>query len=696
MRTSFGELRVELLADESASDGVQTPTLKTPSQLERSFSDRRFYRHDTPSQLRQRFIQIQVVDQRFKEPSWMHPNIGGEAQHMQGPEEELDAIRQEMERNKHQLSEWPATAIGGNDILSSVLFTAGLTTAKAGKFAPITQMMVVIVVYCFRWVFEEVMSAVPLNGGCYNALLNSSSKKVAAIAATFSILSYLATGVVCGVSAFNYVNYLMALPVVSCTVGMLLLFAVLCLFGIAESAFVALIFFVFHALTLTILCVFSVIYAVQHPSVFTDNMRTSIPDVAVLGHSISGNVLTAIFFGYGPALLSVTGFESSAQFVEEQAPGVFPKTLRNMWALSSLFNIAFAFLSLAVVPMDELILRKDVLLAYMGNISSGHWLELLVTIDAFVVLSGAVLTSYIGIVGLAQRLSIDRVLPRFLMIKNNWRNTNHFIIIAYFLVASSLVVALNGDTATLAGVFAFAFLGVMMSFAVGCIFLKVKREEIPREKTTSWMNASFCLLMVVLGFLSNGLGDPVSLGYFAAYFVAFGLVMWIMLGRVSILHCVLYITKRIMLYFRFRKTGNHAVTVRGNHGIIGSIAVAKTIEKIKKTPVIFFCKEGNLPKINEAISYVILNEQTYCLRLVHLLGKENDVPREFEDIVCLFDHIYPSIKIDFVSITGKFDPATIEWISRSMDIPTNMMFMRQPANEGTHNVAALGVRVITS
>lgn len=124
--------------------------------------------------------------------------------------------------------------------------------------------------------------------------------------------------------------------------------------------------------------------------------------------------------------------------------------------------------------------------------------------------------------------------------------------------------------------------------------------------------------------------------------------------------------------------------------------VAKAIERIKKTPVVFFCKAPNLPKINEAVAYVLQSEQTYCLCLVHVREQDVASPCEFEDIVGLFDHIYPLLKIDFVSVTGTFEPATVEWIAQSMGVPTNMMFMRQPASVAIHAVAALGVRVITN
>jgi hypothetical protein len=37
-------------------------------------------------------------------------------------------------------------------------------------------------------------------------------------------------------------------------------------------------------------------------------------------------------------MLGIGFFESSSNFVEEQEQGVFPKTLRNMWAIVSFFN----------------------------------------------------------------------------------------------------------------------------------------------------------------------------------------------------------------------------------------------------------------------------------------------------------------------------------------------------------------------
>ena len=53
--------------------------------------------------------------------------------------------------------------------------------------------------------YAETVSAIPVNGGTYNILLNTASKKVSSFVACLSVLSYTATAIV---SAFDSVVYL--------------------------------------------------------------------------------------------------------------------------------------------------------------------------------------------------------------------------------------------------------------------------------------------------------------------------------------------------------------------------------------------------------------------------------------------------------------------------------------------------------
>ena len=83
--------------------------------------------------------------------------------------------------------------------------------------------------------------------------------------------------------------------------------------------------------TLTIILLFGAYHIVTDPSVLMMNWQ--LPSQ----HSF----VYALFFGFSAALLGVSGFESSANFIEEQEEGVFPKTLRNMWLAVAVFVVTF-------------------------------------------------------------------------------------------------------------------------------------------------------------------------------------------------------------------------------------------------------------------------------------------------------------------------------------------------------------------
>ncbi len=113
-----------------------------------------------------------------------------------------------MSRNKKKLSQLAATAISGNDISSSCLYVSALAIVYSGQYAWIALLMVAAVLFLFRKVSGEVVGALPLNGGAYNALLNTTSKSMASMAATLTILSYMATAVISANEAMHYTHIL--------------------------------------------------------------------------------------------------------------------------------------------------------------------------------------------------------------------------------------------------------------------------------------------------------------------------------------------------------------------------------------------------------------------------------------------------------------------------------------------------------
>lgn len=269
-----------------------------------------------------------------------------------------------------------------------------------------------------------------------------------------------------------------------------------------------------------------------------DNWRQPLPPVTVAGTVREGTVATALFFGLCASLLGVSGFETSSQFVEEQAPGVFVKTLRNMWTAVAFFNPLLAFLSICVLPLSTL---RDpdntkTVLGQMGRVAGGEWLQYTVSIDAFVVLSGAVLTSYVGVTGLMRRMAMDRCLPQMLLHENAWRGTNHYIIFGYFFVSSSLFLILHGNIDSLSNIYTVSFLAVMALFAIGCMLLKYKRPTLPRDERSTWIGAIVGLVLVIAGIFGNLLLAANSVIYlFLLYFGLTTAAVVVMFQRLVVL-----------------------------------------------------------------------------------------------------------------------------------------------------------------
>ena len=82
-------------------------------------------------------------------------------------------------------------------------------------------------------------------------------------------------------------------------------------------------------------------------------------------------------------MLGVSGFESSANFVEEQQKGVFPKTLRNMWIVVSVINPLMAIFALALfaLPVLQGSEFQNTLLIKMGSHVGGNWVATLISLS---------------------------------------------------------------------------------------------------------------------------------------------------------------------------------------------------------------------------------------------------------------------------------------------------------------------------
>ncbi len=573
-----------------------------------------------------------------------------------------------------KLNELSATAISGNDISSSCLYVSALAIIYAGQYAWISLLMVGAVLFLFRKIYGEVVGALPLNGGAYNALLNTTRKSVASLAATLTLLSYMATAVISANEAVHYAHTIIPLlPIIISTIALLAAFMGLSIIGIGESSKVAVVIFIFHLVSLVLLSFFCGLYLFSHGfDVFTANFILPPKE---------GGIITALFFGFAAAMLGISGFESSANFVEEQDKGVFRKTLKNMWIVVIVFNPLMAFLALAIIPMSAVEQNQEALLSFMGTVSGGSWLSLLISIDASLVLSGAVLTAFIGVSGLVERMTLDRVLPPFLL-KKNKRGSPYRIAMAFFLLCVSILLITKGKLSALAGVYTIAFLSVMVLFGVGNILLKINRKNLPRPETSNWLSLFVAIAAVLIALIGNAMLNPAYLRVFFEYFIPAFLIVMIMLNRIPILKILLNIIKYI-----FEPIQNTVMNTNNS--------IQKSIDKINSQEFVFFTKGDDVETLNKVMLYIQKNENTRKLRIVTIYEKGRNPSKQLISDIKVLDREYPAIKIDFIRMEGIFEPELINKLSKDWKIPINFMFIGSPGDHFPYRIEQLGgVRLI--
>lgn len=573
-----------------------------------------------------------------------------------------------------KLKELPATAICGNDITSSCLYVSALAIIYSGQYAWIALLMVGAVLFLFRKIYGEVVGALPLNGGAYNALLNTTSKRTASLAACLTLLSYMATAVISASEAMHYVNHLWEnFPVMYATIGLLAIFMGLTIMGIGESSMVAVIIFITHISTLTLLIIVGAIFLFNHGlDTFQLNFAQPLP---------GGSIWRALFFGFAAAMLGISGFESSANFVEEQERGVFPKTLRNMWMAVTIFNPLTAFLVLAIIPMSAVPEHQAALLAYIGEVAGGKWLAVLVSINAAMVLSGAVLTSYVGVTGLVHRMTLDRCLPQFLLITNK-RGTAYLIMVAFFLLCVSILLITKGDLGALAGVYTISFLSVMALFGVGNILLKLRRNQLPRPVRASGWALFIAIGAVVAALVGNAILNPPYLFVFLKYFIPTVALVFFMLYRTTLLRMFTYLVKQfegpLAKFLPFT-----------------SYQLKRKITEINSQQFVFFTRGDNIANINQVMRYIEDNEHTNRIKIVNVLGDNEHPPKKLMHEVDVLDRAYPDMDVDFIVIKGHFGPQLIDELSRKWNIPKNFMFIGSPGQRFHYGLQELGgVRLV--
>lgn len=573
-----------------------------------------------------------------------------------------------------KLSEWYATAICGNDITSSCLYVSALAIVAAGQYAWVALLMVAVVLFLFRKIYGEVVGALPLNGGAYNVLLNTTTKSNASIAACLTILSYMATAVISSSEAMHYLHHILPYFNVNiATFVLLLIFLGLTILGISESAVVALVIFIFHLATMGLLIISCFFFVWQHGFlILIDNFHLP---------ARNGSILTAIFFGFSAAMLGISGFESSSNFVEEQERGVFAKTLRNMWIAVSVLNPLIAFLVICIIPISAVESHQNSFLSYIGTLTGGKWLAMIISINAVSVLSGAVLTSFVGVNGLIKRMTLDRILPNYFL-KENKRGSTYRILILFFLLCLSVLLVTRGQLAPLAAVYALSFLTVMASFALGNILLKLRRSRLPRPEYAKPGVVLLAFAAIIIALYGTVMTKPQYLVTFLQYFIPSVLIILAMLLRKDIMHFIVNLLQSLSKNYK-------------KYTLTRQRSLYRSLKKLYEQDFVFFSKGDDIATLNKVMMYLHENEVTNKMKIVTVLHEAQQPDPKFLADFDTLDRAYPEVDMEYVTLLGDFTPELVEDLSRQWGIPKNFMFISSPGEKFSYRVDELGgVRLI--
>lgn len=572
-----------------------------------------------------------------------------------------------------KLKQLEATAICGNDITSSCLYVSALCILYAGQYAFISLLIVGLVLYFFRKIYGEAVGALPLNGGAYNILLNTTSKGNASLAACLTILSYMATAVLSASEAIHYLYSVFPyFPVIIATILLLTFFLFLTIGGIKESSKVSVAIFLIHLSALALLIGSGIYFVIVNGfSIASVNFR--------LPHE--GSLTTALFLGFSTAMLGITGFETSANFIEEQEAGVFPKTLRNMWYLVIIINPLIAIIAVSIMPLGEVAGHESAFLSFMATKTGGTWLATVISIDAALVLSGAVLTAFIGVNGLMKRMALDRIFPQMIL-KETKNGSTPRILIVFFLLCISILLITSGKIAPLAGVYTISFLSVMAFFGFGNLLLKIKRAKLPRPEYAAPSIVLLGILGILIALYGNVKLHPEYLVVFLQYFIPTFLIIYFFLKRKTVFHYLLIYINSV--FDKIRKAA-----------VFSRLHLTREMQKLNKQAFVYFTKGDNIAVLNKVIQYVQSNEITQKLKIVTILKEEHELNKDFERDLQALDRAYPDIRIEYLQVKGTFGPEIIEQLSKEWNIPTNFMFIGSPSDRFPHRLQDLGgVRLI--
>lgn len=392
-------------------------------------------------------------------------------------------------QGKSELNWLIAAGVVGADIGTSVFYGTGILFPIVGYFAPLFVLTACLAMWIFKRTYEEGLAMIPYNGGAYSMILRSVGKQAAVFAGALTFVSYLATAAVSSLSGGFYLSSLFEGGLNQSTVVLIsfipvALFSLLNIKGIKEPAKIVTGVSIVHFGLLILISIWGLGYILFH---FSEIDFSKFGDFSSYPRALTGATLA---YGFAAAFLGITGFESAAQIVETlEHPTLL--TVRKLYKaviiLVSITAPVISIMCLTILTPDEVEGNINYLLSGLAEKIGGKFLLTIIVVDATLTLFSATNTAFIGFIGLATTMAKNGNLPQICL-----KRVSHIIpqLEGYPVICLSLMIIVMSISSLVAGevdiaakVYEVAFLGVMVSFALGAILMRNKgfRKSTPRK-----------------------------------------------------------------------------------------------------------------------------------------------------------------------------------------------------------------------
>jgi amino acid transporter len=366
-----------------------------------------------------------------------------------------------------QLGPYLCWAVVFADIGTSVYYVPGILYGQFGARAALFVLMTLFVFILLCIKYAEVAWRYPEGGGVVNVSSQALHPFAGLLGGLFILVDYYLTAALSALSGVLYLAVVApalapAAVTLAATVTALVVLGLLNAYGIKESARTTA-FFATIAAGAQLLVVIAVAISLG-PSGILNSFHglTSGPAIPLSG----------LVMGYAAAFLAFSGLESIAQLAPAMREPRRVVANRAMLAVVMTMAITSPLLTLwsttLLGPHDD----PNQFISILGAHVAGRVFGDFVAVSGSLLLVFASNTAIIGAYHVFIALARMGFLPRVMELRNHWRRTPHWAILAAVLLPIIVVIAANAQVNILGDLYAFGLLG---TFVLTCVSLDVVR-----------------------------------------------------------------------------------------------------------------------------------------------------------------------------------------------------------------------------